>query len=61
MSQLTKDEIDESELKRLVSPAGLHIGAETSEEIVISLLGQLVSTKRRVDMTQARVSKVEVA
>ena len=61
MTQLTKDELDDLELKRLVSPAGLHIGAETSEEIVISLLGQLVSTKRRVDMTQARVSKVEVA
>jgi xanthine dehydrogenase accessory factor len=61
LAQLTKDELDPSDLKRLVSPAGLHIGAETSEEIVISLLGQLVSTKRRVDMGRARVSKVEVA
>ncbi len=61
LTQLAKDDVDPSDLKRLVSPAGLHIGAETSEEIVISLLGQLISTKRRVDMGQARVSKVEVA
>ncbi|NDA15942.1 MAG: hypothetical protein EBZ14_12005, partial [Gammaproteobacteria bacterium] len=61
LTQLAKDDVAPSDLKRLVSPAGLHIGAETSEEIVISLLGQLVSTKRRVDMGQARFSKVEVA
>jgi xanthine dehydrogenase accessory factor len=61
LAQLKKTELDPSDLNRLVSPAGLHIGAETSEEIVISLLGQLVSTKRRVVMSQATVSKVEVA
>lgn len=39
--------IDEERVARLVSPAGVDIGAETPEEIAISIVAQMIEVRRR--------------
>ncbi|MFQ5675513.1 MAG: XdhC family protein [bacterium] len=48
--------INEKELKRVSSPAGLDIGANSPDEIALSILAEIVALRRRV----ARVAAKEV-
>lgn len=43
---LADDGFDEGAIQRVVSPAGVAIGAETPEEIAISVVAQLIQTRR---------------
>jgi xanthine dehydrogenase accessory factor len=44
--QLREEKIAEEEFARVVTPVGLTIGAETPEEIAVSIVGQLIEWKR---------------
>ena len=46
MSTLTKEGFTQEQLDRVVTPVGLEIGAETPEEIAVSIMGQLVRERR---------------
>ena len=45
--QLIDDGTQETKLKQVHSPIGLDIGARTPEEIAVSIVGQLISVRRR--------------
>lgn len=45
--KLKKQGVDESEFERVHSPIGLMIGAETPEEIAVSIAAELVQERRR--------------
>ncbi len=45
-NQLLKKGVTEKQLERVYSPVGLDIGADTPEEIAISILGEIVKIRR---------------
>lgn len=46
LEQLVREEIPRERLERVYAPIGLDIGAETPEEIAISIIGELVRIRR---------------
>jgi xanthine dehydrogenase accessory factor len=46
--QLLSEGFSEEELKRVHSPIGLPIGAETPEEIAVSIIAELIKVRRGV-------------
>jgi len=55
--QLLTDGIGESDINRIVSPAGLEIGAETTDEIVVSILAGLVKERRKPQLVVADMTE----
>ena len=51
--QLSTDGISESDINRIVAPAGLEVGAETTDEIVVSILAGLVRESRKPQLVVA--------
>lgn len=47
METLTQEGFDAEQRKRIVTPAGLDIGAQTPEEIAVSIVAQLISLKKK--------------
>jgi xanthine dehydrogenase accessory factor len=45
-NQVLKKGVSEKELERVYSPVGLDIGADTPEEIAISILGEIIKIRR---------------
>ena len=45
-NQLLKKGVSEKQLERVYSPVGLDIGADTPEEIAISILGEIIKIRR---------------
>lgn len=41
--------LDAAEISRIISPAGLEIGAQTPEEIAVSVVGQMIQVRRSTD------------
>jgi xanthine dehydrogenase accessory factor len=46
LKTLAEEDHDETQMARVVTPVGLDIGAQTPEEIAISIIGQLISIRR---------------
>jgi len=46
LETLEQEGFDSTQRSRVVTPVGLHIGAQTPEEIAVSILGQLISLRR---------------
>jgi len=46
LQTLEKEGVDESQRARVVSPVGLDIGAQTPEEIAVSIVGQMIALRR---------------
>jgi len=44
---LEKEGFDEGERRRVVTPVGLEIGAQTPEEIAVSIMGQLIQLRKK--------------
>ena len=44
--QLTRDGFDPGRVEQLHSPIGLHIGAETPEELAVSILAEMIAVRR---------------
>ncbi len=59
-SALEERGVPREELAQIHSPLGLEIGAETPEEIAVSVLAEMIALRRRVDPTQARSMKMEL-
>lgn len=55
--QLSTDGIGESDINRIVSPAGLEISAETTDEIVVSILAGLVKERRKPQLVIADMTE----
>ena len=55
--QLLTDGIIESDINRIVSPAGLDVGAETTDEIVVSILAGLVKERRQPQLVIADMTE----
>ena len=55
--QLLTDGIGESDINRIVSPAGLDVGAETIDEIVVSILAGLVKESRQPQLVIADMTE----
>lgn len=55
--QLLTDGIGESDINRIVSPAGLDVGAETTDEIVVSILAGLVKESRQPQLVIADMTE----
>ena len=55
--QLFTDGIGESDINRIVSPAGLEISAETTDEIVVSILAGLVKERRKPQLVIADMTE----
>ena len=55
--QLFTDGIGESDINRIVSPAGLYVGAETTDEIVVSILAGLVKQRRKPQLVITDMSE----
>lgn len=49
LSELEEEGISSEALKKLYSPIGLKIGAETPEEIAVSILSELIKVQRELD------------
>jgi xanthine dehydrogenase accessory factor len=46
MQTLEKEGFDPSQRERIITPVGLDIGAQTPEEIAVSIVGQLIAIRR---------------
>jgi len=46
LQTLEEEGVDESQRARVVSPVGLDIGAQTPEEIAVSIVGQMIALRR---------------
>jgi xanthine dehydrogenase accessory factor len=46
MAELEKEGVDRAVLDRVFSPIGLDIGAETPEEIAVSILGEIIAVEK---------------
>jgi len=49
ISELEEDGVSSEALQKLYSPIGLNIGAETPEEIAVSILSELIKVQRGLD------------
>jgi len=49
LATLAKDGLPRERLENVRSPVGLDIGAETPEEIAVSIVGEILATRRRRD------------
>jgi xanthine dehydrogenase accessory factor len=49
---LKKKGVSENELRRVTSPVGLKIGAQTPEEIAVSIAAQLVEVSKKLSLVQ---------
>ena len=59
-SALEEQGVTPEDLARVHTPVGLEIGAQTPEEIAISILAEMIAVRRGVDPTQARSMKAEL-
>lgn len=46
LQTLEAEGFDETQLQRIITPVGLDIGAQTPEEIAVSIIGQLIAIRR---------------
>ncbi|MCI5595853.1 MAG: XdhC family protein [Lachnospiraceae bacterium] len=58
--QLVEEGMEESWLEKLHSPVGLSIGAVTPEEIAISILAEIIETKRKPKEGQMRTLQSDI-
>lgn len=49
LAELEEEGVPHELLQKLYSPIGLHIGAETPEEIAVSILSELIKVQRELD------------
>ena len=49
IAELEEEGIESGQLQKMYSPIGLKIGAETPEEIAVSILGELIKVQRELD------------
>jgi xanthine dehydrogenase accessory factor len=47
-------------LARIHAPMGLEIGAQTPDEIAISILAEMIAVRRGLDPSQVRTMKMEL-
>jgi len=47
LALLKKEGVDEEQRNRVITPACLDLGAQTSEEIVVSIVGQLIRLRKK--------------
>jgi xanthine dehydrogenase accessory factor len=59
-SALEEQGVSPEELARVHTPVGLEIGAQTPEEIAVSILAEMIAVRRGVDPSQARSMKAEL-
>jgi xanthine dehydrogenase accessory factor len=57
---LREQGVDPAELAAVHAPLGLEIGAQTPEEIAVSILAEMIAVRRGVDPAQARSMKMEL-
>ncbi len=57
---LEKQGIAKEQLARVQAPMGLEIGAQTPEEIAISILAELIAVRRGQDLSSIRTMKMEL-
>jgi len=60
LSALEEQGVPREELAKVHCPLGLEIGAETPEEIAVSILAEMIAVRRGVDPTMARSMKLEL-
>jgi xanthine dehydrogenase accessory factor len=60
LSGLEEKGVAREELARVHCPLGLEIGAETPEEIAVSVLAEMIAIRRGVDPVKARSMKLEL-
>lgn len=53
--------VEEADVDRLRSPAGLDLGAETPEEIAVSILAEIVQVRRQVQAVESLEAREEEA
>lgn len=59
-SDLRQRGVPPGELARVHTPVGLHIGAETPEEIAVSILAELIAVRRGIDPATSASLKAEL-
>ena len=57
ISELEEEGVPSALLQKLYSPIGLKIGAETPEEIAVSILGELIKVHRALDPNAKTIKK----
>jgi len=57
---LREQGVDPQELAGVHAPLGLEIGAQTPEEIAVSILAEMIAVRRGVDPAQVRSMKMEL-
>jgi xanthine dehydrogenase accessory factor len=60
LSGLEEKGVSREELAKVHCPLGLEIGAETPEEIAVSILAEMIAIRRGVDPAKARSMKLEL-
>jgi xanthine dehydrogenase accessory factor len=53
MATLAQEGFSSEQCGRIVTPVGLEIGAETPEEIAVSIIGQLIQERKRHETTRS--------
>ena len=60
IEQLLADGFDPAKVNALCAPIGLEIGAETPEELAVSIFGEIIAVRRNAKMlTQARQARAD--
>ena len=54
ISELEEEGVPSDQLQKMYSPIGLKIGAETPEEIAVSILGELIKVQRELDQNSKK-------
>lgn len=57
LAELEKEGVPNNLLQKLYSPIGLRIGAETPEEIAVSILSELIKVQRGVGLSTEAISR----
>lgn len=60
LAQLSERGVPAEDLARVHTPVGLDIGAQTPEEIAVSILAELIAVRRGVDPAQCRSLKMDL-
>jgi xanthine dehydrogenase accessory factor len=61
LGKLRRDKVPEDQLRRVVTPIGLDIGAETPAEIALSTMAQIIMRRKKADGKPLSIAEREIS
>ena len=61
LSKLRREKVSEEQLRNVVTPIGLDIGAETPAEIAVSAMAEIIMRRRKATGTPLSIAQRDIA